>query len=420
MNTEAMGSIDWVLVQTWGIKILAALAILLVTHFVAKGVAWSFAKVVDRVPALQQQSGGSEGSSVGKQLGSLIYWLIWLVGLTVALQPLGLSQVLTPVRALTDQVFAFLPRVFGAGLIFFIGLIVARIVRQIVETALDAVDIDGWVAKAGLVPATDPATGTGATTGGAMGGGRQIARTLGTIVFVLIVIPVAIAALQTLGISSISDPATNVLQTVLATIPRIIAAAILLAIAYAIARWVAGVIRQVLPSFGFDTTIGAMGIVPAATRPSSLVATVATVAIMLFAGIEAAKLLEFSAVSMLLVQLIDLGGRVLFGSVIIAGGAILAQTLSRVMAQSTGERGFAASILYYAILALSVAMGLRFMGLANEIVNLAFGLILGSASVACALAFGLGGRPTAHKLLEAWTARNGAPSAPKPPRTPAE
>ena len=45
-----------------------------------------------------------------------------------------------------------------------------------------------------------------------------------------------------------------------------------------------------------------------------------------------------------------------------------------------------------AILALAIAMALRELGLANDIVNLAFGLILGGIILAGALAFGLGGR----------------------------
>jgi hypothetical protein len=399
-----MSGIDMVAVQHWGLKILAALAILIVTHFLAKGVAWGFAKLVDRIPLLQRHSTGAPGATVGSQIGSLIYWLIWLVGLTIALQPLGLSQALTPVQNLTNQVFAYVPRIFGAGLIFFIGLIVARIVRQIVETTLSALNADGWAAKAGL----------GEVTGNA----NTLGKTVGTVIFVLIIIPVAIAALQTLGISSISDPATNVLQTILSAIPRIIAAAILLALAFFIARWVAGLVQQILPALGFDNAIESMGVIPATTKPSSVIATVATVAIMLFAAVEATRLMEFAAVSALLVQLIDLGGRVLFGSVIIAAGAMLAGIITRVMKSSTGEGGFASQIMYYAIIALSVAMGLRFMGLANEIVNLAFGLILGSAAVACAIAFGLGGRPTAHKLLERWTESNGVPKAPTPPSAP--
>jgi hypothetical protein len=59
------------------------------------------------------------------------------------------------------------------------------------------------------------------------------------------------------------------------------------------------------------------------------------------------------------------------------------------------------------------------MGLANEIVIIAFASIIGSAAVACALAFGLGGRPTAHKLLERWTDANRMPAPPAPPVAPA-
>jgi len=47
-------------------------------------------------------------------------------------------------------------------------------------------------------------------------------------------------------------------------------------------------------------------------------------------------------------------------------------------------------------------MALRQMGLANEIVNMAFGLLLGAVAVAVALAFGLGGREVAARGLEEW------------------
>ena len=52
----------------------------------------------------------------------------------------------------------------------------------------------------------------------------------------------------------------------------------------------------------------------------------------------------------------------------------------------------AANIARFAILGLILAMGLRAMGLADDIVNLAFGLTLGAIAVAVALSFGLGGR----------------------------
>ena len=58
-----------------------------------------------------------------------------------------------------------------------------------------------------------------------------------------------------------------------------------------------------------------------------------------------------------------------------------------------------------AILGLVLAMGLRAMGIADDIVNLAFGLTLGAVAVALALSFGLGGREAAGRQMEYWLAR---------------
>jgi len=384
-------------VTEWGPRIIGAIVILILAHFLAKGVKWAIARVVDRVPALQRQSAAKPGETLGEQIGALGYWLVWLVGLIVALQPLGLSQALTPVRALTEEVFAYLPQILGAGVIFFVGLMIARVVRTIVETALAAANVDGWLTRAGLPEVTQ---GDAAEVGAPRR--VTISRTIGIVVFALIIIPVTIAALQTLGISSIVDPAVLVLETVLNAIPHVLAAAILLAIGWFVGRWVRGLIEQILPSLGFDRALIGLGGFTPATLPSRVVGAIALTAIMLFSAIEAARLLDFDAVSLMLVQLTDLGGRVIFGSAIIVVGVIMARIVTRLVGESVGESGLP-SILKYAIIALAVAIGLRFMGLANEIVNLAFGLILGAAAVAVALAFGLGGRPTAHKLLERWT-----------------
>ena len=54
----------------------------------------------------------------------------------------------------------------------------------------------------------------------------------------------------------------------------------------------------------------------------------------------------------------------------------------------------------FATLGLFLAIALRYMGLADDIVNLAFGLTLGAVAVAFALSFGLGGREAAGKQME--------------------
>ena len=47
-------------------------------------------------------------------------------------------------------------------------------------------------------------------------------------------------------------------------------------------------------------------------------------------------------------------------------------------------------------------MALRQMDLANEIINMAFTLLLGAIAATVALAFGLGGRDVAARELEGW------------------
>ena len=64
-----------------------------------------------------------------------------------------------------------------------------------------------------------------------------------------------------------------------------------------------------------------------------------------------------------------------------------------------------ANIARFAIVGLVIAMGLKAMGLADNIVNLAFGLTLGSVAVAAALAFGMGGRDAAKTVADSWASR---------------
>jgi hypothetical protein len=413
--------------STWGPRILGAIAILVVAYFVGKGVKWALANGIDRIPgAKHANEGAAKRETVGARLGDVGYWLVLLIGVVLALNMLNLTGVVTPLNAMLTDFMQFVPKLVGAIVLFFVGFIVATIAKRLVIAALEAANFDRWMDKAGVGRAT---------------GASGLSQAIGTLVFVLIIIPTAIAALQVLQIRAISDPAVAVLATILAAIPHVLAALIVLAIAFVIARWVSNLIQQLLPSLGFDRALAAMagsfsggaaqadsggatspmgdpGVgdatgAPAGSTtggglrmtPSKVLANVAFAAIMIFAAIEAANLLEFEAIAQILNQILELGGQVLFGGVIIAAGVIIANLLATAIDRSTnGADSFASDIVRWATIALATAMGLRFMGLADDIVTLAFGLILGAAAIAFgvggAIAFGLGGRETAARWLE--------------------
>jgi len=374
-------------------------------------------KAIDRSPALRKHITGTPEETVGHQLGTIAKLIIWLVGIMAALQFLGFPQILAPINELVTEIFAFLPRLIGAGLIFFIGLIVARIVKRLVETVLIAANVDGLFARMGIgdtsgtvradPAAVPPGTAPGATR-------TSLASAAGILVYALIIIPVAIAALKVLGIEAISGPAIAMLNEILAAIPRVLAAALWIGIAFVAGRFIKTIIEAVLPPTGFDQAILSTGVLPAAARPSRIVANIAMIAIILAASIEAANQLGGDTIAIFLAQVTALGGKVIFGTLIIVVGIFLARIVSNLVGSGTGEGGFAQTIVRYAIIALFTAIGLTFMGLADQIVMLAFGLILGSAAIATALAFGLGGREAAGRISEHWANRIAGPPAPPP------
>ena len=417
-DTRATGDYWQAQLVEWGPRIMIAILILVATWAVARAVKWALAKAIARTPALQKHTPGNQNETVGQQLGTIAKLIIWLVGIMAALSVLGVGQILAPINTLTLSIFEFLPRLIGAGLIFFIGLIVARIVRQLVETLISAANVEGLLARSGVVGDAAATSTDAAVTGRTVPTSYRasIARAAGIVVFALIIIPVAIAALQVLGIDAISDPAINMLNQILAAIPRIISAALWIGIAYVAARFVKTIIEAVLPATRFDDAIRSTGIVPATTSPSRIVGTIAMIAIILVAAIEAAKQLGGGTVAIFLAQVTELGGKVIFGTLIIVVGIFLARIISALVGNSTGESGFAQTIVRYAIIALFTAIGLTFMGLADVIVIMAFGLILGSAAVATALAFGLGGREAAARILnqaaDRAERRMGGPTAP--------
>ena len=85
---------------------------------------------------------------------------------------------------------------------------------------------------------------------------------------------------------------------------------------------------------------------------------------------------------------------------------------------STGleQRRIVALLARVAIIVFAVAMALDQMGVANDIVNMAFGLTLAGAALAAALAFGLGGQDVAkYQLVRMYKSAEATLSNPPPP-----
>jgi hypothetical protein len=374
----------------------------------------------------QASAGVPQNVSLGQSLGTLVYWLVWLLFLPGILDALGLEGLLAPVN--------FLPNLASAVIILLVGYFVARIVRDIVTNLLASTGIDRLAERVGFssaapTPTTVPATTTTTSSPSAattpMATQSQpmtLSRLLGTVVFALILIPVVISALDALNLEALSTPAIAMLNQVLNAIPNIFAAAILLAIAYFVARLIADLVRNILAGLGFDRILSRIGLRSATStttgrQPSDIAGTIIFAAIMLFAAAEAAGLLGFEQLSGLVGEFLVFFGNVILGLIVLGLGLYLANLAEQTIRSSDVQnRDILATVARYAIILLAVTMALRQMGIAEDIVTLAFGLLLGAIAIAAALAFGLGGRDLAARELERM--RKDLKDRPQPPPEP--
>ncbi|RMX03057.1 hypothetical protein D8I35_17985 [Corticibacter populi] len=329
---------------------------------------------------------------IGLILGDVVFWLVLLLFLPAIVSALQIEGLTAPLTDLTQRFTATLPNIFAAAVIGFAGWLLAKVLRGLTTNLLAAAGADGLGLRLGL-----PAD-------------IRVSRLVGTLVFIFVIIPTIIAALDALRIAAISDPAVGMLAQFMAAVPNIFAAALILLVAWLVGRAVSSLLARLLDNLGFDRLPERLGLRVCTDaqdgchryRPSELAGRLAWFFILLFASVEAANRLDFTGVRDLLVVFIDFGADVLLGSVILIVGYWLAELVARAIVQANAQNVVPARIARIAILALVLAMGLRAMGIADDIINLGFGLILGAVAVAIALAFGLGGREAAGKLAQRW------------------
>lgn len=328
---------------------------------------------------------------ISKSLGDIAYWLVFLIFLPAILSALNLGGLLEPIQVMLNKVLAFLPNILTAVLIIVVGWFVAKIVRQIITNLLTAVGLNSFGEKIGLTKVL---------------GNQSLASLIGLVAYILILLPIIIAGLNALQLEAITTPASNMLNKFLDIIPNIFAAAIILFISFIIAKLLSGFVSNLLEGIGFNklfAKIGLQKVSDSTTSPSTIIGYLLLVAMMLFAFIEAFNTLGFTTLSEIVTQITELGGHILFGLVILGIGLYFANLASDTIKNSSlSNSNTIALFARVAITLFAGAMALRHMGIANEIINLAFGLLLGAIAVAVAISFGIGGRELAAKKLNEW------------------
>ena len=380
----------------WAVGPVVALITIIIGFFIAKIAAAVVSAAINRTGIGRKAQ--STGGNIGKSLSKAVFWVLWLVFILMGLSQFPmLSEQLGFLSDMMDSIFGYLPQLIVGAVVFAIGAMLGNVVQNALTSTLEVAQVDRLASRFGVADADVETTVPS----------NSIAKSLGGLAKAIVIILFAIAAIGIWDIPGFSDEVAGMLGTVLSYIPSIIGAAIILAISVIIGRFVANLAKSTLPALGVDSSLQTLGSLDGQSSgvvPSQIISTVAFVGIVLMGLTAAMKALGIPELTNVFNTLLEIGGRVVLGAIIIGAGIFIANFVSKIVTQTSGE--LAGRIIKYATMVIVIFMGLATMELGDGIVDTAFRYSVMAAAVAAgvggAIAFGLGGREWAAKKLQEW------------------
>ena len=364
-------------------NLIAAIAVGIIGWVVATVARTAIDAALSKTTMDERLSAKAGVRPMSSTIADMVYWFILLIVLTMVLGQLELDGLFAPLTNMVDKIFNFIPNILIAVVVFVVGYIIAKVVRGIVTNLVSTFNVQELAARAGLNEQ------------------NSLPNIAGSLAFLVVIIPTIIAALNALKIEVIARPATNMLNKIMEALPNIFMAVAILVVTFYVVRMVANIIKGLIENTEINQLPAKVGLqqTMGTKKVSDLVGYAIIFFAMLFAAIAAADLLGFIAISAIITMFIAFGANIILGAIILFIGFWLANIIAGVVERSEQGSQFLANIVRVLIMGLVLAMGLKAMGIADSIVNLAFGLTLGAVAVAFALSFGLGGQEAAARFL---------------------
>lgn len=350
------------------------------------------AKIDERFSEQVEDDRAAEKISLTQQIGNIVFWIIFLLFIPAVLSTLRLEGLLVPVQSMFESILSYIPNLLGAALVLVLGWFGAKILKRFLVSLLSSLGLDRITEREDIA---------------SYFGKNKPSEIIGIFAYVLVMLFVIIGALNALAVEAITAPASAMLGMILAALPAIFAALLILTIAFLVGRVLVGLITGLLSAVGFDQLLARLGIAREVAEgkrtPSEIVGYLVLVAIMLFAAIEAAGVLGFVVLSGLIAELTVLLGRVVVSVVIFGIGLYLAGVAKEVvMSSGSPHAELLSKLARLAVLVLAGAIALQQLGVADEIIIIAFGVLVGAIALTGVIAFGLGGRDVASRELSTW------------------
>ncbi|MBR1702812.1 MAG: mechanosensitive ion channel [Lachnospiraceae bacterium] len=324
-----------------------------------------------------------ESNGMITYVGKITYLFVFLLFIPGIFTTLGVGTIANPISSFLNVVWGYLPNIVAAVVILIAGTMIAKLVRELLVPLFRKLRVDELQQKAGIEVKED----------------GKFSTTLAYVVYVLIIIPVIVAALQALRISVITQPAVAMLDKVLAFLPDIVVAIVLILVGTRVAKFAGQLVRKLIASSGVDAQIRKLigDKVPKFVF-SDTVGLIVRIVLDVFFVVEGIRVLRLDVLTNIGATMIAYLPNVLASVLILIGAFLLAAAAEKGM-EKNGLKDYAV-ITRIAILVVAGFMVLNQLGIASTIVNYAFIIILTAIGVAFAISFGVGGRSFAARMLD--------------------
>ncbi|MDD4367330.1 MAG: mechanosensitive ion channel [Oscillospiraceae bacterium] len=371
--------------------ILAAILILVVAYLVASLARWLLIKLLKalRLEEKINRAGVTDNSrgNTLTYLGKLVFIIVFILFLPSVFSRLGLSAVAEPITSMVSAILAFIPNILATVLILLVGYFVAKVIRQLLEPLLRRLGVDKIQQKHGL--ATAPR--------------NTLSHIISYIVFVLIMIPVIIAALEALKIRAISEPAILMLDTIFGFVPQILAAAVLIGLGIYVGKIIGRLLTELLTGIGLDKYSARLDpehrVIRSSFSLSRFIGLLVQVLIVLFFTVEGLNVIQLDVLQTIGAAVIAYLPNVLGAVLILAAAYFFASWLQLKLTEKLSGGRTIGLLTKTVILIIAVFMVLDQLKLGSGVINYVLLLVIAGAALAFALAFGLGGRDFARHYL---------------------
>ncbi len=362
--------------------VVKAVLLLVLAYFIASAVRSMLKALLNKTGFCKSQEDGAKKESIVEYIGDIAYLFVMLLFVPGIFSALGASTIATPILDMMRSIWSFLPNLLGAGIVLMLGNLVAKLIRQLLAPALKKANVDKLQEKLGCETPSDV----------------SLSETLAYLVYVLILIPVIIAALQVLKLDVLTAPATVMLQEILTYIPLVAAALFVAGLGVVLGRLVSQIVTRLIAASGADEKVKEfIGETSYKFSLSGIVGSILNGVIVILFTVQGVNLLKLEILTKVGTAIIGYLPNILAAVLVMAAAWIGSAAAQRAFEKN----GFTCCAAFIRGLILIIAgfMILSQLGIAVSIVNEAFIIILTGAALAFAIAFGIGGADIVKKYL---------------------